>query len=486
MSSVEEARPASPEVSGHDRPRLPRARLVRLERPPPARAPPARAADEAARGAGPDRCAPRPRDRLGHRRGLRSGPRGPRRARGVDGAGAARQARAPELVPRPNAGHFAVPASRGRAHRGAAPARRSRRPDRTPPPWRAGEGAVLLRRRQSRDRRRPDERAPKRRRRRTPGRASGPRHRNRTATGTAKPLRAPPRTSGSGVCRCHAACTPAPSIGAGSDRSDGGVLVGDAFPALGWRLPKWLRRTPITAEHRHHGARGSAVAPSAARAGPGWPPPTSTPPSLRSDTVSVREPACTRRQLRASVPVTVRGRAHGARRARHRTGTLSRGAGAPGRAPASTFLDPFDRTVPVATLAAAQEDGGHARGPTGASLAARRPRAPERRYEIAQRVTLRAREESGAAEREPAELPPVHHSAFLRTIKARRRAPPVECRPSLLPNHRKELPCPSSEVSPSPPSPPCRCPRSPRAATTRSAAPAATRSTPPRATSSSR
>src|SRR6266568_2176460 len=76
---------------------------------------------------------------------------------------------------RANAGHFAVPASRGRAHCGAAPSRRSRRPDRTPP-WRAGEGAVLLRRRPSRNRRRTVERARKRRRRRTPGRASGTRH----------------------------------------------------------------------------------------------------------------------------------------------------------------------------------------------------------------------------------------------------------------------------------------------------------------------
>src|SRR6266568_5672955 len=65
-----------------------------------------------------------------------------------------------------------------------------------------------------------------------------------------------------------------------SDRSDGGVLVGDASPALGWRLPKWLRTTKTRRR-----LPSFAAAPSEAYPGLGWPPPTSTPPSLRSDPI---------------------------------------------------------------------------------------------------------------------------------------------------------------------------------------------------------
>ena len=57
-----------------------------------------------------------------------------------------------------------------------------------------------------------------------------------------------------------------------SDRSDGGVLVGGASPALGWRLPKGLRTLLGASAPRAPVRSAFAAAHSAGARGLGWAP----------------------------------------------------------------------------------------------------------------------------------------------------------------------------------------------------------------------
>ncbi|HEX9243508.1 MAG TPA: hypothetical protein VF875_13785, partial [Anaeromyxobacter sp.] len=90
--------------------------------------------------------------------------------------------------------------------------------------------ALLLRRRQSRNRHRTVERVEKRRRRRTPGRASSARERSRTVAGTASAMGAAPNGHRIWRAKLSRRVHAGSRTDTVSERSDGGVLVGGGQP----------------------------------------------------------------------------------------------------------------------------------------------------------------------------------------------------------------------------------------------------------------